>query len=87
MPPVTTGNSVLVMLNPSTRTFSIPPGYLAQFPETNHWRITLEPDGIKITPEPAPPPADYDEPTQDEIQTAIAETRAALRQQRDNYQV
>lgn len=79
----TAGNSVLVMLNPSTKTFSVPPGYLAQFPDTVRWRITLEPDGIKITPEPAPPTDDYDPPTPEDIQAAIAETRAALREQRD----
>ena len=77
MLPATAGNTVLVMLHPSARTFSIPPAYLARFPNTTHWRITVEPDGIKVSPEQAPPPVDYDEPTQEEIQAAIAETRAA----------
>lgn len=83
MMPVPSEDSVLVMLNEPARTFSIPPAYLARFPNTNCWRIRIEPDGIKITLGQPQPPADHQPPTQAEVQAAIAETRAALRNQRD----
>ena len=84
MMPVPSEDSVLVMLNEPARTFSIPPAYLARFPNTSYWRIRIEPDGIKITLEEPQSPADYQPPTQAGVQAAIAGTRAALRNQRDN---
>lgn len=79
MLPIQVGATVLMIPNEFTGTFSIPPAFLARFPDATHWQVRLESDGIKVSPRDAPPPDEYEPPTQEEIQAAIAETRAALR--------
>ena len=86
MLPAQVGATVLMIPNELTGTISLPPAFLARFPDATHWQIRMEPDGIKVTPRDAPATEDYEPPTQEDIQAAIAETRAALRKQPDNCQ-
>ena len=86
MLPIQVGATVLMIPNEFTGTICIPPAFLAREPGATHWQIRLEAAGIKVFPRDAPATEHYEPPTHEEIQAAIAETRAALRDMPDTRQ-